>query len=143
MSFGHDTIRPIPARFSGESTGEHIHQSILCNLRCRRWKPPWRNPRDPLSPSWWLSLCLVPPLVERPACRGREITGRGWPNPPSVHELYSYPLREPDGRPATPPASRPLPGARPASSLPPLRQLFLPPMNVLEVRERPDQIPIF
>jgi hypothetical protein len=26
---------------------------------------------------------------------------------------------------------------------PPLRQLFLPPMNVLEVRERPDQIPLF
>jgi hypothetical protein len=30
-----------------------------------------------------------------------------------------------------------------AGELPPLRQLFLPPMNVLEVRERPDQIPLF
>jgi hypothetical protein len=31
-----DAIRPFPARFSGESTGEHIHQPIFYDLCCRR-----------------------------------------------------------------------------------------------------------
>jgi hypothetical protein len=33
---GRDAIRSFPARFSGESTGEHIHQPIFYDLCCRR-----------------------------------------------------------------------------------------------------------